>query len=947
MWDDSKGERVNLDTRTEELDSISRYKEKVSDTLDNLEEALSASEVVNSPVDVPSASSHAHSRIKLQAVPLPTYGGNINEPFEKFITSFEAVLASHPYSDYEKFLLLKKNVLGRASVLLDSLEFNKQSYVEAKSLLQRAFASPILQKFNTLQRLVDLKIAPKQDPLYLVSEMRQIVEMFKVLKIDTNNVLQFFYWQALPDTLKDHLIHLTNNSKPDLTEIENHIFAAIERLQSDSQTAKSTVNSKKIDNFAINVNYKNKIESVKTKQCSLCNGEHPYFKCSVYVSPAEKVRRLRDIKGYCVRCGQNNHVSTNCKLTELKCKICTGPHFPSLCTKNSPKPNITKNNSSTSNNSSRQNETLTVNSSMVIMSSYDKYDEGIALPTFTGEIGGKVVRILKDTGAQATLVSQALVDSLQNVVKKDSLPVTINGFNSSVSLNCEIVEIALDLGGDCVQLDALCVPEIKMNLQVPSIGDIVKKLKKYGYSLADKLLTENSNRIDSVGIVLGSNYAHCLPVSTQIFGVNNSSSFLQTQYGVMLEGDLRRMSEDLDSMQSNAHTETSVFQIICGHPKYVLCSEDGKVSESEVRRATEDMLESSCRFCLDEDVVNVEENEEMNNRLSTYCIDNCYRQDDGRLVLPLMWRSDVQHLLGTNFNLSKQILMSNLKKLSRDEVKLSLTDNAFAEQRNLGIIEQIPDFEEFKLNNPSYSFLPHMSVFRMNKSTTKCRLVYLSNMCENNPDLPKTLSHNQVLCSGPNLNLKLSSSVLLLRFDKYLMTFDLIKAFLMIGLREIDQARLLFMWFRDVSKGDYSIVYYKVKRLPMGIPCSPAILMLALYKLLIVDSEDSTSNEIDLRKLVYSLTYMDNSGFTINDQSYLLWTKNYITSLFEKYKFGLQQWTVNDSLLQTNLDKETTEETAETVKLLGLLWNRERDTLCTESIVLDEEADSKRKILKS
>ena len=255
---------------------------------------------------------------------------------------------------------------------------------------------------------------------------------------------------------------------------------------------------------------------------------------------------------------------------------------------------------------------------------------------------------------------------------------------------------------------------------------------------------------------------------------------------------------------------------------------EGKISCDNLQEAAEDVLDSQCSMYLGTDSSGVESNVELNNKLANHVYDNTSRTEDGRLIMPLMWNSSVQHLLGNNENLSKQILKSNYKKLSKDNEKLLLTDKVFKEQEELGIIERIDNFEQYKTENPQYSFLPHMSVFRMNKESTKCRVVYLSNLTEVNPELPSTVSHNQAILSGPKMNQKLSSALLLLRFDRYLLIYDLVKAFLMIGMNEADQSRLLLMWYRDVSRGNLDIVVYRAKRLPFGISCAPSLLMLSL-----------------------------------------------------------------------------------------------------------------------
>ena len=82
------------------------------------------------------------------------------------------------------------------------------------------------------------------------------------------------------------------------------------------------------------------------------------------------------------------------------------------------------------------------------------------------------------------------------------------------------------------------------------------------------------------------------------------------------------------------------------------------------------------------------------------------------------------------------------------------------------------------------------------------------------------------------------STLLYLRFDRKICTFDICKTFLQVNLLEKDSNRLCMVWFRDVSKVDFTIVAYKANRLPFGLPCSPTLLMLSLFKMLVVDSKE-------------------------------------------------------------------------------------------------------------
>ena len=102
-------------------------------------------------------------------------------------------------------------------------------------------------------------------------------------------------------------------------------------------------------------------------------------------------------------------------------------------------------------------------------------------------------------------------------------------------------------------------------------------------------------------------------------------------------------------------------------------------------------------------------------------------------------------MLGKNQALSKAILKLNFKKYGKKGDALKLIDDAFKEHEQLGIIEKVPNLEQFLEDNPQYSFLPHMTVFKMDRETTKCRNVFLSNPCELDPSYPMTVSHNQAL----------------------------------------------------------------------------------------------------------------------------------------------------------------------------------------------------------
>ena len=371
-----------------------------------------------------------------------------------------------------------------------------------------------------------------------------------------------------------------------------------------------------------------------------------------------------------------------------------------------------------------------------------------------------------------------------------------------------------------------------------------------------------------------------------------------------------------------------------------------KLTDSSLNDIADDAMNILSSKLLNYDSTSdVKDSDELNNMLIRYALNNSSRKESGRLEFPLLWNEKSSHLLSRNYNLSKAILFSNLKKLKDKNEYLHLIDDYFKEQENSQMIEKIHNFDDFINSNEKCSFLPHMPIFKMKRQTTKCRVVFLSNLFEQDLNQPLSFSHNQSMYSGPILNYKLSSALLHLRFDSKVLCFDIKRAFNQIALNNIDQNRLLFLWFRNVKKQDYSIIAYRNLRLPFGLRCSPSILMLALYRILVLDAP---SDELkNIKMLIYQLFYMDNGAFTCSSSSELTYVYSKLSFIFLPYGMELQQFITNDLILQSNIDSENNEKSSEEVPLLGLVWNRKDDLIYTNKIQLDILAQTKRNILKS
>ena len=189
-----------------------------------------------------------------------------------------------------------------------------------------------------------MKMSYGSDPYEHVSKMRNLIETVKTLKIDTDSILQYFFWVGMNETFKTQMIQITNKTRPSLQEINDNFFDASERYLRVNKNFKSKkqgediikkVNTKETSSFAVNDN----VEPPKFRDCCLCSTEngqvdHPIYKCQVYEFPKAKVDKLQLLNG-CIKCASLNHVSSKCKFRFKRKCSCNQWHFTFLCTERS------------------------------------------------------------------------------------------------------------------------------------------------------------------------------------------------------------------------------------------------------------------------------------------------------------------------------------------------------------------------------------------------------------------------------------------------------------------------------------------------------------------------------------------------------------------------------------------------------------------------------------
>ena len=969
-------------------DSDESYRDALVGMITLLESPMGAPDNDNTDEQTaPSTGQNSSSRLKLPQVQLPEYGNKKGENLGKFLRGFEAIISKHRLSSYEKFVHLQKQLSGGPKVLIDSLEIDQHSYENAKDLLTQAFDSTDRSKHDIISSLANLKLGANEQPYNYIGQIRTIIAAVKSLDITVEQIIQYFVWNGLNREFQSHLTSITNKCKPTLDEINASIFEATERYMKqlsykNNDKTKTNYSDKNNDSTVMAINVKSEKSNVF---CILCSSEkkpkdHYLRNCTVYISAKNKFDQLRKIKA-CTKCAFN-HETSDCKFVfKSNCRNCSGAHMSYLCCK-PPRQGSFNATASARPNAREHNETT--NSVSYIEASQLSMATSMILPTFTAGIivDGDVapVRVFKDGGCQSTFICSAMAEALDLPIIQENVPLVVHGFNASKRIVTKVVSLQLKIGQEIFAHEAICVKGIRTSFNVDGIGKIVSAFEDNGFRLADtSFSTSTSGLVDNIDLVLGTDSDHMLPMTYKTFGdqfkPNELASFIETPIGVVLSGSMDKMFNNLKFLTDKKHLTVNNVSIkypeIINYRKTVDNSIVENFTHSQIEnnsfssidellnkddfsysptvgdiasQESDDILISKCKTTLNicDDIKDTNETD-TNVQLVDFVLENTNYDEENRLLMPLLWNNKNSHLLSRNYKLASKVLESNLIKLNKDPNKLKMYNDVIREQEEMGIIKRINNLDNFLLEHPEASFLCHQGVFRMSHESTKCRVVFLSNMHEK---FNNGISHNMAMLPGPNLNHKITTAVLLNRFDKFILAFDIKKAFLSISLYDCDQSRLCFLWYRNVEKNDYTVVGFQNVRLSFGLRCSPAILMLGLYKLLIVDTSGNEQTDA-MKRAIYNSIYMDNGSYSCNNEDELLNAYRTIIDIFEPHKLFLQQFGTNSVKVQNKIDQSLETETCNDVKFFGMTWHRVQDTLTPMLVRLDESADTKRKVLAS
>ena len=285
--------------------------------------------------------------------PLPSFEGKDTEDIARFLVEFDKAIQPYKYTDYDKFLLLKRQTTGKAGSLLGSLDASKQTFRDAKSLLEQAFGDKKLQKYRLLDKLTSLNLQ-STDPFELYSEFNNLTSSLENMILTVKDLYSFALWKALPHDYQTQYLAYSTDSIPELDVLKRHYFDVCRRVQSSENQPKEKPSQstrpkppKPTEALTLAMGVKSSKSSsdggaakdVKFKPyCSLCQrtghqDSHKIGQCKIYPTAHDKVNKLKALGG-CTKCTSLKHSTVECNYRGEKCRTCGGLHHNILCISN-------------------------------------------------------------------------------------------------------------------------------------------------------------------------------------------------------------------------------------------------------------------------------------------------------------------------------------------------------------------------------------------------------------------------------------------------------------------------------------------------------------------------------------------------------------------------------------------------------------------------------------
>ena len=898
----------------------------------------------------------------LPQITLPEFRGETGK-FPSWWATFECMVHNTQLSPQHKWELLKNTIKGKAKEKIEGVDDVFHNYDLALMILHRAYNRGNTKKKSLWEALDE--IPPVNKSLTNLEKFTDTVraKVLSLLSIGVPSVTldehTHILYRRLPPILQQEMKRqksLRRTLDPSIPveeqwSMEEFIYA-LEELQlifepssKDTRSVHVSENEQETHNL-VQVqqppqkgnrtpkfsNNKDAASSEKGSnlRCIFCNGHNFSDSCKKVLRFADR----RDIvakKKLCFKCLREGHSARNCTRNKACC-YCSGvSHHPAICkkqydksasnkeksaseVKQTAKPKADNDGQPNADNSKQQRQCLSHRSDDTEEDSAEPPKlAGTVMATFEATVRhphtGKTlpVNVYLDGGADSSSIRLQLSEQL-NLPSLGEVLVSTATYGDSELKQIPASEVSFHLvstngSSFCLPMTALAVPTISADMKQHPVhlSSEVEELLQH-YNVVN--IPPQEDFLFRVDVLVGMDYFNHImaPLDGKIIMLPGSMRINLTPFGSILSG----------------------------------ASYQAKLASKQLRRIKKSLL---CHTSRDISRIWSLESiglEDVDNpvRLSPFqenFRESVHQLPDGRIEVRLPFVPNAK--IGSNFKLAVKRLQSLIKHLCPDG-KVSPILEKYNAQIQEWIDMDIVAPVGSEANGPIVHYLPHFAVIREHSATTKVRIVIDPTQKD-----PSGVCLNDLLFKGDSLMEDLTGLLLRFRTFEHVLVSDLEKAFLMIALEPSSQDACRFLWLKNPSNLslDNNIQRYSFRRLAFGLICSPALLLFALQHFL-------EENPGPVADSLHGQIYMDNLCQHVQNEEEALELYRQTKDFFAKAKFNAREWQSDLENFQSQIpEKDRAKDTQQ--KMLGLVWNVQKDTLSLKPFKFEDGNTCSKRIL--
>ncbi|CAJ0597072.1 unnamed protein product [Cylicocyclus nassatus] len=754
----------------------------------------------------------------LTKLDLPTFDGNLLD-YPEFSARFATLVANKiQLDDTTKFSLLKSCLRGKALQFIEGLSMTAENYGIAMDILKTLYDDQVTVRHILFTKLAQL---PSCDPEgrhlpTLYNQMFSLVRQFSNNHNDSNETaLGAILLNKLPLRVRSLVYDRTSNdhnvSPSELLHLLTDIVRKDSTLFEMEYHARPSVNTRTSSHsFHVACNRTSRPsqprEFKKRRKCSYCNSViHLTIECDVFSTPKQRIEQVK-LRKLCFNCLSSSHATRECP-SKLCCTFCSKRHHSSICFHSnfSRKPPANPQVANSGNSMAPTRSQRSMKSSQRLQNHAVHVEES----TKEASVLPNTEKPLVATQTDVSTNQEPVICSTEHAITSSQAALmcaTVTLFNPNEPFCRTTVTAFLDSGSS----KSYITEELASSLQLATTGTENITLSTFGTSKSLELPCRNHTiglctetgskqlQVKSLPMLTGNLQRVVLPQNEEVNDViitNCKPSILIGNdyfWDIILseEFHFKAISKDYRILH------TTIGNIIVGRAfktkKHKACAAvqaPACDSDSSNPSRHEELVELVNNFWKLETVGIMDNPDQKEDEECLRYFNNTVHYDETqkRYIVKLPFKMNPTQL-PNNFSLAFSRLCAQHQSLQENESYLRQYHAIFEDQLQRKVIERVPTNTPCNLCH----YLSHHGVVKQDGGNVKIRCVF-----DGSAKLKGHLSLNDILHRGLVLLPDLTGILLRSRLHKILISSDIEKAFLMVGLNEDCRDFTRFLWLKD------------------------------------------------------------------------------------------------------------------------------------------------------